>query len=80
MANTENSPEGQPLRYTVLAQRTPQHPEISIQFNDKPHIGEKFYYRGTEMTVTAIYVNQPHAYVESKTDPGNCDVCHFFHR
>lgn len=53
MTNTETTPKN----YTVLASRSLMHSEIAVQFNDRPNIGDKFWYRGTELTVHKVTPN-----------------------
>jgi hypothetical protein len=66
------------MKYTVTARRDLLHAQTTIQTDRTVRIGQRIQYRGLQMVVTNVKIN-PHEFKESVTDPGNCDICHFFH-
>lgn len=50
------------------------------EYADIHSVGEFLIMLAATPEAPAVAARQPHAYNDDGSDPGNCSVCHFYHR
>jgi hypothetical protein len=78
------------MNYIATLTRGTQFSDVTVPFNDKPHVGEKIYYRGLEFTVKSwrdtrepaedTSSNDDSRPAEHRLDGCTCDALNGSHR